>query len=913
MPTAPPVDRISHYRVLVRLGKGAMGEVYRAVDERLGRAVAVKLLQRARAESADLQARLLREAQAASALNHPGIVTVHDVGSFEGQVFMVMELVEGERLSDLAQHGIPIAEALRLIADAADALGAAHARDILHRDVKSDNLMRTVEGRVKVLDFGLAKLRPGKSTGIETSSQPASQPASQPGLRSVPKVAPGAALAATLTTPEAALNETAQVTASTLDDAADTAPAGGLTPHTLTSAGQLVGTPAYMAPEQTVGGSADAQSEVWSLGVVLYELLTGRRPFDRDTVAHTLEAVRTGALFPPSMFAPDRKIPPAVDAVVMRALERDRNQRYRDMASFAADLQRLRADLLPPHPHARRRLLVGGIAALAALSLIATAIALVRPGTLHTPATVKSTRHLTFDPGCEEYPSFTPDGRTVVYDGLVDGDYEVLALDLATGEKRRLTHAFGWDYAAALSPDGRTVAYLRQTDAGHELHVMPFSGDAQPPMSLGIITTIPSWMGPETLVVSPDGDTLWRYDLPPSGPHKVQIAELPPSALVRYVTAFSSGDLVAMWMPSRQSLEFVLGEVPSGGTLREIEHQLPLDQLGLQAAPSQDGYYYARHGGSANELLRRPRSGGPPVVVPGGITASSGFSFSRDGRRLVYSTCRESHFVARLRTGQAPVELVPRGSWRDDSAVSIDAHRFVYASDRTGSHQVWLVDLDKHETRPLTGPDTANPALSRDKQWLAYADRGQGGIHLVSLTDANAAPRQLTSDPSDSRPQFSHDDRMLVFQRTRGDGGSRVWVVPISGGEPRPIGPPGSQWPAVSPTKNQVIFLSPTERGSLVMSTDLRGAEPRLVFKYVAPGDYESPHISPDGKRLLLVRKMTDVIELPLDERNPEPSLLWRAGTEGVAEADYAPDGDGLLASVAMWDGDLWLAEGEFN
>src|SRR3954451_12731332 len=153
------MERISHYRLVARLGKGAMGEVWRAVDERLGRPVALKLLPVARSSEQKMQARLLREAQAASALNHPGIVTVHDVGSWHGQIFMVMELVDGEPLSELARRGIPPSEALRLVADIAEALAAAHEREILHRDIKSDNLMRTRDGRIKVLDFGLAKLR----------------------------------------------------------------------------------------------------------------------------------------------------------------------------------------------------------------------------------------------------------------------------------------------------------------------------------------------------------------------------------------------------------------------------------------------------------------------------------------------------------------------------------------------------------------------------------------------------------------------------------------------------------------------------------------------------------------------------------------------------------------------------------
>jgi hypothetical protein len=140
-----------------------------------------------------------------------------------------------------------------------------------------------------------------------------------------------------------------------------------------------------------------------------------------------------------------------------------------------------------------------------------------------------------------------------------------------------------------------------------------------------------------------------------------------------------------------------------------------------------------------------------------------------------------------------------------------------------------------------------------------------------------------------------------------------VWVVPVEGGEARPIGPPGSQWPAASPNKNQVLFLVPTEHGSVFEASDLTGRTPQLSFRALPPGDYESPRVSPDGQRLLFVRKMTDVLELALDDPDKEPTVRWRAGTEGLVEVDYAPDGDGLVASVAAWDGDLWLAEGEFK
>ncbi|HWE29939.1 MAG TPA: serine/threonine-protein kinase, partial [Polyangia bacterium] len=320
------MERISHYRLVARLGKGAMGEVWRAVDERLGRPVALKLLPVARASEQKMQARLLREAQAASALNHPGIVTVHDVGSWHGQIFMVMELVDGEPLSELARRGIPAAEALRLVADAAEALAAAHEREILHRDIKGDNLMRTRDGRIKVLDFGLAKLRAQPDL---VAPSPTERSENGAGVQGV------ADLAAVAETLDSSSQSGGPSTPPTNPDAlrelhgADAPHAfpplsSPSTSESLTMAGALVGTPVYMAPEQTEGTPGDAQSEVWSLGVVLYELLVGKRPFERASIPEVLQAIRKQHIVPPSLAAPERAIPQRLDAVVLKALARDR-------------------------------------------------------------------------------------------------------------------------------------------------------------------------------------------------------------------------------------------------------------------------------------------------------------------------------------------------------------------------------------------------------------------------------------------------------------------------------------------------------------------------------------------------------------------------------------------------------------
>ena len=343
------MERISHYRLVARLGKGAMGEVWRAVDERLGRPVALKLLPVARSSEQKMQARLLREAQAASALNHPGIVTVHDVGSWHGQIFMVMELVDGEPLSELARRGIAPAEALRLVADAAEALATAHEREILHRDIKGDNLMRTRDGRIKVLDFGLAKLRAQPDLLQEAPSASASGS----GGGAVHGVADLAAVAETLdSSSRSGGPSTPPTNPDALRELHAAEPAHPFPPlsspsssESLTMAGALIGTPVYMAPEQTDGTPGDPQSEVWSLGVVLYELLTGKRPFERASIPEVLQAIRTQHIVRPSLMTPARAIPPQLDAVVLKALARDRKQRYADMRAFAAALKAARRRL----------------------------------------------------------------------------------------------------------------------------------------------------------------------------------------------------------------------------------------------------------------------------------------------------------------------------------------------------------------------------------------------------------------------------------------------------------------------------------------------------------------------------------------------------------------------------------------
>jgi serine/threonine protein kinase/Tol biopolymer transport system component len=909
------MERISHYRLVATLGRGAMGEVWRAVDERLGRPVALKLLPKARAGQTNMQARLLREAQAASALNHPGIVTVHDVGAWHGQIFMVMELVDGEPLSELARRGIPVAEALRLVADAADAMATAHQREILHRDIKCDNLMRTRDGRLKVLDFGLAKLRAQPATDEPSS------PGTSPGVHGVADLA---AVAETLDSTSQSGDTTKSPTDPNALEALHGAEHHAFPPlsspstpsESLTMAGALVGTPVYMAPEQTDGTPGDAQSEVWSLGVVLYELLTGKRPFDRATIPEVLEAIRSQPIVPPSQLAHERSIPSAADAVVMKALARDRRARFADMHAFAVALRQARRRVgggftgnETALAGGGRRVLLGAAAAAALLVAVAGYAYFRRAPRSNDPpgpsVTVTGTRRISFDSGCEEYPSFLPDGHTLVYDGLADGDYELLALDLDSGARRRLTHAGGWDYGGAVSPDGKSIAYVHLSDTGREIRVLPVAGDgAGAPRTLGLSAIgFPAWSRDGAVLVG-DADRVVRWTL---GAEKSVIAELPSGSAARYVAELRGGGLVALWQTSHASNELALGEIPVGGKPRVVETGLTLDTIGTLAAPTTGGYYYGRHHATANELIRR-QLGGRADVVPGGITPVAGMSLSADGKRLAYSTCRESGVLARLRPGKPPEELLPRGTWRDVWPAPVDERRIVFQSDRAGAIQVWMLDVQTRETRPLAPTVSSHPAVSPDGKWIAYAGGTEPGIHVAPVDGGQAT--RVTDDPTDAEPQFAFDGKTLVFERTRTAEGARVYGVAIGGGAVRPLSPVGALSPAASPTEDRVVFVLPGAHGRVVMSTTLVGRAATPLSARLAPGDWLNPRFSRDGKKLLVVHKTAEVVEV--DVAGGESRVVYKAAVEGIGEVNWAADGDGLIASVQLWDGDLWLAEGNF-
>ena len=417
-----PGSSLGHYRVVSKLGEGGMGEVYRAIDTKLHRDVAIKVLPGALTDDGERLARFTREAQTLAALNHPNIAHIHGLEESGGVRALVMELVEGEDLADrLARGAIPVDESIAIAKQVANGLEAAHDKGIVHRDLKPANIKVTPEGVVKILDFGLAK-----AVAAETDAS--------------------------------ALRDSGQGLA---DSPTITSPA-----HT--RAGMILGTAAYMAPEQARGKPVDRRADIWAFGVVLFEMLSGRRLFAGETVSDVLAAVLTRS---PDWQALPAGTPASVRRLLARCLESDPRRRLRDIGDARWDLDatpEATASLAPAHePRRLRQALPWAIAALA--TLVAGGMAVLRPDQAASPS---RTFHLDvmLPPGVEPGGNLnlgmaiSPDGRTAAMVGIRGGVRRVFLRQLDSSDTTELPDFAGVN-GAGFSPDGTSLGILLSSGA----------------------------------------------------------------------------------------------------------------------------------------------------------------------------------------------------------------------------------------------------------------------------------------------------------------------------------------------------------------------------------------------------------------------------------------------------------------
>ncbi|MFN7986251.1 MAG: protein kinase [Thermoanaerobaculia bacterium] len=794
---------LDRYRLLGELGRGGMGVVHEALDTTLGRRVAIKLLPPERVADPERRERFLREARAASALNHPGIVTVHDLGRADGLDFIVMELVEGETLADRIARG-PIAPglALGIAVQVADALARAHAAGIVHRDLKPSNVMVTPEGTAKILDFGLAKLvEPPSGEGGDT-----------------------------LRLRRADQGESAE--------------------------GILLGTVPYMSPEQASGKPVDARSDVFSFGVVLYEMLTGRHPFRQPTALETLSAIRTAEPVPPAEAAPS--CPPEVERAVLRCLRKEPSRRWQGMADLKAVLEDLRDDsesgrkgkaASPAVPSRRTWPFVAAAVALAGLA-VAGIVILKRPAPSLAPLAIQ---RLTYDPGLTTEPSLSRDGNLVVYssDRGGDGNLDLWLQHVAQRSPVRLTRHPAVDAFPSFSPDGSRVVFASTRDGGgiwivnalggeerllaprgtlprfspdgrsvayvewspwraggvRSLFVVPADGGAPRPVAAGYATFgIPAAFSP---VFSPDGRFLLFKGVRLDAPRDVDwwVAPLDGGKVVSSGAARVLGKIDIVQCPVAWIPGWLL--LVAGTTFQGINHfRAPIDAngaiqgpaerltsgtgLSTEASVSADGrvafsrvswlvnVYESRldpASGKASGDLRRQTNDAAPKF---------GLSLSRDGRHLAYSSVEGPPEARRI-----SIHVVDLASGRESVPVDEPASSTVTLNPRLSADGARLGWTDVVEGRKVAFVADAGQApgreLCRDCTLLAFLADSRHALvrtgNKVLVRMALEEAKQETLLEADSGAVLDADasprDRWLAALLGRPDGTLELRVLPL--------------------------------------------------------------------------------------------------------------------------------------
>lgn len=798
-------DTISHYTIVRKLGSGGMGDVYLAQDLKLHRLVAIKLLPAEYATDPNRKRRFLQEAHAVSALSHPNIGVIYEIGETAGgDPFIAMEYIEGKTLDErIGGKPLPITEILDLAIEIAEALDEAHGKGITHRDIKPSNLMVTPRGHVKVVDFGLAKRH-------------------------------------------------------------DLASSDDSTTHLLTQPGLVIGTAAYMSPEQALGGAIDHRSDLFSFGTVLYQMLTGRLPFAGRSVTETIDQIRHGRPEPVARY--NEGVPPELERILRKLHEKEPASRYQSARELEIDLRNLRRDstsgerIATPGaaPRSRRVSLPLFVVLGLTIALLAGAAFVYRGRAASPAAREVRLQQLTFSPGLESEPALSKDGKYLAYTSDEAGNLDIHVIPTAGGQAIRVTDSAADDAQPSWSPDGSKIAFVSARDR-----------DGRLAMPLGVASL-------QTYVQGRGGDI---FIAPALGGAAVKLA---------------SDGYYPSWSPDGTAIAYSTGALgnsdlwviaSNGGEPRRLFRDESFD---YQAAWSPDGTWiaYAAYEFSGEFSLRIvSANGGTPrkLLTEEGVIMRP--VWSQDGRAILFSRT----VASKTNLWKLPLDR--------DLAVTGPLERLTLGEGN---------DID------LTGPD----ATGR----LAFATVRHGS-DIWELTVATGALRQVTTETvAEDFPDPSPDGKLLALQSTR-NGEPSIWTADLEGRLLSRVGP--GLWPRWSPDGKMLLYTSPSpqqvvlhrpgeierrviasglaldwtpdgrevlfETNTSVVAIDLEGGRAREILRGRGAGS-TSGVLSPDGKSLLYQADdpngVRQVWRLPIGETKP---VQVTRGAEEISHPRFHP------------------------
>ena len=801
---------ILHYKILEKLGEGGMGVVYKAEDTKLDRIVALKFLPQHITTNESDKARFLHEAKAASAINHPNVCVIYDIQEFDEQQFIVMEYVDGETLGQKIKSGqMPLKSVTSYAMQIAEALQEAHSNGIIHRDIKSENIMVNSKNQIKVMDFGLAKLK------------------------------------------------------------------GSLK---LTKTTSTAGTLSYMAPEQIQGGDIDARSDIFSFGVVLYEMLTSHLPFRGDYESAMMYSILNEE--PESIQKYRSDLSSEYMHILNRSLEKDPEDRYQNAHDIAIDLKRVLRDSdrvsrksIPQIPNQdsdtddksvehqskqKSKLIIVG-AVLSTLVLVILALLFFKLPNKKITGPMKTTRFTSY-PGAEISPAFSPDGNQIafVWDGENGDNYDIYVKQLGVGEYQahRITKNMRADWAPVWTPDGRHLIFSRDESlVPNKSGRFGSKGIYRIPVLGGSERRLTSGSQPDC---SPDGNTivlidhvsdstkdelqygLFFYSL--DNNLRKQFSNPPPGNSDTFPKISPNSKKIAFLRSSGENRGTIPGEIFIIPITGGKEVQITFDSThiaGLSWTPDSKNIIFSSNRSGTHNLWIVSDKGGEPLPVNASGLDIRDPDISPDGYRIAFSEVFFGSEIVRYDLSRfdnqnlLPEKFNYSGNGDGHPSYSPNGEKIVFASNRTGSREIWICDKNGQNSFQVTH---LAPAFSSVPQWapdnktiVFHSNRDICTIH----SDGSNFKHLTNVLFDDQNATFSKDGNWIYFESNRNRSGIwNIWKISAQGGNAVQLTSDGAFRPQESPDGKWIYYYNQIDGREYVAKIPVIGGKEIKVFQW---------------------------------------------------------------------------------